>query len=133
MSELRKPSGVIDPRKDLERAHPVSTVWRPLLRRIVQAVAEGNEQALGGMEPTIAVSPTAINDMVASVADYGETVIDLPEETWNSSIAQWMGTHWDVLVDLWTVESGRSDLVLAVRVFEYGGDYRFEVDSIYVP
>jgi hypothetical protein len=48
-------------------------------------------------------------------------------------VCQWMETHWDLLVDLWTAESGRSDLVLAVRVFECDGDYRFEIDSVHVP
>lgn len=34
---------------------------------------------------------------------------------------------------LWTVQSGRSDLVLCLRVFEAEGGYRFEVESLYVP
>ena len=44
-----------------------------------------------------------------------------------------MESHWGVLVDLWTKESGKSDLVLGLRVFEEGGAIRFEVDSVHVP
>ena len=45
-----------------------------------------------------------------------------------------MGTHWDVLVDLWTVEAGESNLVLCVRVFESeDGGCLTEVDSVRVP
>jgi hypothetical protein len=44
-----------------------------------------------------------------------------------------MGTRWDVLIDLWTVESGRSDLVLDARVFEVPSGYRYEIHLVYVP
>jgi hypothetical protein len=52
------------------------------------------------------------------LADYGCTLVELPEDTWQTSVSQWMETHWEVLVDLWTAEEGRSDLVLAGRVVE---------------
>lgn len=42
-------------------------------------------------------------------------------------------TYWDVLVDVFTVEEGRSDLVLFARVFERGDGYRFEIASVHVP
>jgi len=44
-----------------------------------------------------------------------------------------MGSYWDAIVDLWTAESGKSDLVLTVRVFEEGDGSRFEVNGVYVP
>lgn len=44
-----------------------------------------------------------------------------------------MISHWDVLVDLWTVESGASDLVLFARVFEVENGFRFEIASVHVP
>jgi hypothetical protein len=44
-----------------------------------------------------------------------------------------MWSYWDVLVDLYTVEEGSSDLVLAVRVFERGNDFEFEIESIHAP
>jgi len=62
-----------------------------------------------------------------------ETLAELPDETWATSVSQWMGTHWEVLVDLWTVESGKSDLVLDARVFEQETGFRIEIHSVYVP
>ena len=58
---------------------------------------------------------------------------DNPDETWTTSVAQWTGSHWDVLVDLWTVESGRSDMVLHTCVAESAGGYQFKIHLVYVP
>jgi len=44
-----------------------------------------------------------------------------------------MGGYWDALVDLFTEEEGRSDLVLSLHVREGGGEYLFEVMSVHVP
>jgi hypothetical protein len=57
----------------------------------------------------------------------------LPEETWKTSACQWMRGYWDVLVDLFTVEEGASDLALAVRVYEEGSAYAFDIQSVHVP
>jgi hypothetical protein len=67
------------------------------------------------------------------VADYGETLCDLPAETWTTSVAQWTGIHWDVLVDLWTVESERSDMVLHAFVSEVKNGFRIKIHLVYVP
>ena len=65
---------------------------------------------------------------------YGEvTLVPLPRETWETSVAMWTGSRWDVLVDLWTGEEGRSDLVLQAEVTEVADGYRFSVHLIYVP
>lgn len=119
--------------KDEEAAHPVASDWRPALREIVAAFSRG-DFALSGLTSVVPVDPTTQNQINRYLAEYGETLDELPEETWLTSVAQWMGTHWDVLVDLWTKESGKSDLVLSVRVFEANpGDCRIEVDSVHVP
>jgi hypothetical protein len=44
-----------------------------------------------------------------------------------------MGSHWDVLVDLWSVESGRSDMVLDARVSETNDGFLIEIHLVYVP
>ena len=63
----------------------------------------------------------------------GATLTALPEETWATSVAMWRGTHWDVLINLWTVEEGRSDLVLLANLYEDPSGYRCEVVMVYVP
>ena len=120
--------------KDEDRAHPVATSWRPTFHEIADAFASGDFRLAKGIASVAPVAATLATRIRDSVAAYGETLAALPVKTWRSSVAQWTGTHWDVLVDLWTVESGESDLVLHARVFETdGGGYWIEVDSIHVP
>jgi hypothetical protein len=44
-----------------------------------------------------------------------------------------MGDHWDALIDLWTEDEGRSDLVLQVDVSEAASGYRVDIRLVYVP
>src|SRR5687768_6485169 len=108
-------------------------VWRPVFHAIVKAFAAGDFQLASGIASVAPVSASLAERMSGNVEAYGETLVDLPEESWKTSIAHWMGTHWDVLVDLWTAASGASDLVLHARVFEVEGGCRIEVDSLHVP
>jgi hypothetical protein len=56
-----------------------------------------------------------------------------PDDTWATSVSQWIDPHWEVLVDLWTVESGPSDMVLHADVFEVENGFRIEIHAVYVP
>ena len=67
------------------------------------------------------------------LADYGGTLVSLPTEAWDTSVCIWNGDHWSALVDLWTKEEGRSDLVLQVRISEAGAGFRTAVHLVYVP
>jgi len=68
-----------------------------------------------------------------NIKEYGAHPVELPEQSWDTSVCQWMGGYWDALIDLFTEEEGRSDLVLSLRVTERVGGYRFEVMSVHVP
>ena len=121
------------PLKDELRAHPVPDAWKGTLCSIVRAFLR-KDFCLSA--PITGVDPVA--DEVASqieefISDYGVSLIELPHETWNSSCAQWMGDRWNVLVDLWSEEEGRSDLVLECVVTESNEDFRFKVHLVYVP
>lgn len=119
--------------KDLETAHPIAGAWRPMLREVVRRFVQGDyglAQGVQGVEPVTAETAEQIRDYVAH---YGATLVDLPDDTWQSSIAQWMGTEWDLLVDLWTAEEGRSDMVLHGHVEETSAGPRFRVYMVYVP
>ena len=119
--------------KDPEAAHPIPGAWRPMLRAVVQCFVRGDYQLTGGVAGVEPVDAAAAVQIRAYIADYGATLLELPEDTWASSVAQWTGTHWDVLVDLWTAEEGRSDLVLGGRVVESSTGPRLAVDLVYVP
>ena len=128
MSENEQPAV-----KDEDDEHPIASAWRPTFREIASAFAEGDFRLERGIDSVEPVSEETANQIRDYVADYGETLVALPGETWESSVAQWMGTHWDVLVDLWTEGEGRSDLVLDAKVYETEAGYRFKVHLVYVP
>jgi len=112
---------------------PVPTRWRPTLATIVAAFVRhdyGLQDGIDGVAPVSAETAGHVRDYVE---DYGETLVALPEASWDSSVCIWYGKHWDAMVDLWTEGEGRSDLVLSVRVYPRGEDYLIEVDMVYVP
>lgn len=119
--------------KDLDAAHPIAGAWRPMLCEVVRRLVEGDyrlEKSVPGVEPVSAATAEQIRDYLA---DYRATLVELPDDTWQTSVAQWMGTHWDILIDLWTAEEGRSDLVLGGRIVETSAGPRLTVDMVYVP
>jgi hypothetical protein len=119
--------------KDPDAAHPIAGAWRPMLREVVQRFVEGDyhlAQAIPGVEPVSAATAEQVRDYLA---DYGATLVELPDDTWRTSVAQWMETHWDILVDLWTSEEGRSDLVLEGGVVETMGGPRLTIHMVCVP
>src|SRR5918997_2925253 len=96
--------------KDPDAAHPIAGAWRPMLREVVRRFVEGDyhlAQGVPGVEPVSTATAEQVRDYLA---DYGATLVELPGDTWQTSVAQWMGSHWDILVDLGTAEEGRSDL-----------------------
>lgn len=118
--------------KDEEREWPVPSEWRQTLREIVGAIKDGN-YSLSGVARVEQLDEDAATAIAKSVRAYGETLRALPEESWDASVCQWQLSYWELLVDLFTIEGGRSDLVLHVAVFEEGRDFVFKVHFVYVP
>lgn len=124
---------MLEPVKDPIAAHPVASAWRPVLAAVVRAFVRDDFELAAGV-PTVASPTKALAAQLrANVAAYGETLTELTEETWETSVAQWAGRRWEVLVDLRTVEAGRSDLVLHVDVEAAADGHRFRIHLIYVP
>jgi hypothetical protein len=120
-------------KKDLEAAHTIAAAWRPVFTEIVRALVEGDYTLSGGVPRVRPVAPQTGDQMRKYVEQYGATLVELPKESWQTSVTQWMGGHWEVLVDLWTAEEGRSDLVLHSRVIETEDSFEIELCSIHVP
>jgi len=119
--------------KDEQGPHPIAGAWREPLRQIVRALVQGDyalSTPIAGVEQVPTKTAEQMRDYIA---EYGETLVELPDETWDTSEAQWSGAHWELLVDLWTAEEGPSDLVLSCTVNETDDGYRFTVDLVYVP
>ena len=119
--------------KDQSEQQPIPTAWRSVLKQVVVALKNGEyglEAGVLGVEPPSIETAEHIRE---SIAAYGATLVELPEESWESSVCMWYGTHWDALIDLWTEEEGRSDLVLSARISEQPQGYTFKVHMVYVP
>ncbi len=117
-----------------EEETPVPTEWRDVLSRIVASLARKDAvlaRDVGGVDP---VSDDVRQQCLAAVEDYGRVdLVVLPSDTWQTSVAIWQGGSWSCLVDLWTLQEGRSDLALEVEVRESEGQYRFVPVMVYVP
>lgn len=118
--------------RDGSEQHAVATAWRPKLTEIVSALASGDFE-LRRVDLVEPITAKQANQMRSYLQAYGETLVELPEQAWITSASQWMDGYWDILVDLWTRESGPSDLALSVRVREHQSGYYYEIRGLYVP
>ena len=122
------------PVKDGDSEWPVPGIWRPTIHKIVTAFVGHDYELAQGIAGVDPISSDLAEGMRRYIQDYGAELTDLPEDTWKSSVCIWMGNRWEALIDLWTVEEGRSDLVLHLFVRETGNsDYKFNVHLVYVP
>jgi hypothetical protein len=120
-----------NPRAEL----PVPLVWRATLRDIVARLVARDFSLAQGVAHVEPVRAAVAQQIDKFIANYGETLAPLPEETWASSVYRWskISNRWDVRLDLWSVEEGHSDLVLSVAVTEAPGGYRYALKSVLVP
>ena len=119
--------------KDESAAHPIAGAWRPMICNVVRCFAAGDYELKTGVFGVEPISVQTSEHIRSYITDYGATLVDLPPDSWQTSVAQWYGTHWEVLVDLWTAEEGPSDLVLAGRIAESIAGPRFTIHMVYVP
>lgn len=109
---------------------PIPTRWRQTFREIVAAFVTADYcRAIPEVEPLTTEVATQVQRYIR---DYGATLVALPEETWESSVRMWAGDHWDALIDLWTQEEGRSDLVLHAKVTDRPV-FSIKVHLVFVP
>lgn len=123
---------VVPPTSDEDGEQPIPTAWRSSLAAIVHAFVQGDFKLTHRIE-NVDIDPESALQASEYIADYGETLVDLPDATWDTSVCQWYEDNfWHALVDLWTLESGGSDLVLHVEVTLLDG-YSIKIYRVYVP
>ncbi|MEM6484644.1 MAG: hypothetical protein AAF662_06635 [Pseudomonadota bacterium] len=123
----------IEVTKDEESASQVPNAWRYTIKKIADLlpnVEDLKTADVGGFKGVSDDDASRINE---SIASYGCTLTSLHSDTWATSVVQWMGGYWDVIVDLNTLEEGPSDLAMLLRVRESDGGYVFEIVSVHVP
>lgn len=119
--------------KHEENEIPIPTAWRSIFSSIVNAFVKKDYLLSCNIKGVSPISFETAEKIKGYIESYGQELIPVPEETWESSVCIYTGTHWDVLIDLWTAEEGRSDLVLAAQVLEMGNSYIINVRLVYVP
>jgi len=118
--------------KDEEREQPVPSAWRATLTAIVDALKRRDYQ-FDGIQNVDAVEAKTAKAIAANIMAYGHELTALPAESWQTSVCSWQLDYWDILVDLFTVDEGRSDLVLHLRALEDETRVRFQLHLVYVP
>jgi hypothetical protein len=119
--------------KDEKNQAQIPTAWRSTFVDIVERLKKGDFGLVQEVEGVRSISADDAIGIGDNIKRYGAQLTSLPEETWRTSVCQWMIGYWDALIDLYTVEEGASDLVLAVRVYEEGPAFSFEILSVHVP
>ncbi|MFK3865653.1 DUF7668 domain-containing protein [Pseudoalteromonas rhizosphaerae] len=119
--------------KDEENELPIPTSWRPVFSEIVESFVKEDYLLSSGIIEVDPVSNETADQIKEYVQDYGEKLVSLSDGTWNSSVCIWMGSWWDVLIDLWTETEGRSDMVLSAKVFESDSGFKYSIQMVYVP
>ena len=123
----------VKPVKDPDHQTPVPTDWRPIFEGIVRAFSTGEYFIKRDLLQVKPISDDTAKQVKGYLENYGEKLVEINQAAWNTSVSLWTEGYWEVLVDLWTAESGPSDLVLSARVFEEDGSFCIEVMGVYVP
>lgn len=119
--------------KDSKSEGPIPSAWRPILKDIVDAFARADYCLKDGISGVAPISEDTAEQVREYIQDYGAKLVELPPQSWDTSVCIWTGVHWDAFVDLWTEDEGRSDLVLEVKVSEVGSGYLVAIHMVYVP
>lgn len=124
---------IADVVKNEEEELPVPHLWRPTFKAVVDAFVKGDYQLSSGINKVTPVSVDTAKQIKEYIDDYGEELIELPDETWNTSTYLYQGSYWSVFIDLFTKNEDLSDLVLSVEVREDKDDFKFDIYLVYVP
>ncbi len=122
----------IEVEKNEEEELPIPHLWRPTFKAIVSAFVQRDYGLNNGVKNVSTVSENTATQIKEYIEDYGEELIELPDETWDTSVYICYGEYWNVLIDLFTVGEGLSDLVLNVEVRENDNEYLFNIRLVYV-
>lgn len=117
----------------VEGEGPIPTQWRATVSELVASMVNGDYKS--GKVPTavVPIDQDTVRQVSDYIQDYGCTLINLPEEAWDTSVCIWQASYWELLVDLYTREEGRSDMVLSLKVNDDSATFSFQVYMVYVP
>jgi len=119
--------------KNEENELPIPHIWRPSFKAIINAFVKGDYNLSSEIKNVNSISNETAEQIKEYIEDYGEELVELPNETWSSSVYICYGDYWNVLIDLYTKEEGLSDLVLNAEIRENNNEYSIDIQLVYVP
>ena len=119
--------------KNEEEKGPIPHVWRPIFKDIVNAFVNKDYNLSSGIKNVNPVSKSTADQIREYIEDYGEELVQLPEETWETSIYICYGDYWNIIIDLFSKGEGLSDLALNAEIREKNNNYVVDINLVYVP
>lgn len=86
-----KSSGEFFPSKDAESESPIPRLWRRYFDEVVSCFAAKDYRLTRCVSSNVSVSESSSRQIKVYVEDYGQALIPLPEEAWNTSVCLWGG------------------------------------------
>jgi len=120
-------------KKNEDEELPIPHIWRPTFKAIVNAFVEKDYSLSSEIKNVKPISEENAQQIKEYIEDYEEELIELPNDTWNSSVYISYGNYWNILIDLYTKDEGLSDLVLNTEIREDNNEYIFDIKLVYVP
>ena len=112
----------------------IPNIWRSTIVQIIEAFKDKDFARLNTIPNVEFIDVEYAAEITKNIDHYGAHLISLPKESWNSSVCLYMEDHrWDAIIDLFTEEEGRSDLIIDLRIYMRNDHYLYEIIDIYVP
>ncbi|NHZ64711.1 DUF7668 domain-containing protein [Massilia genomosp. 1] len=76
-----------------DNQRPIPSAWRPVILHIVDAFVRHDYQLAAGVPGVAPVPANTAMQIEGFIERYGETLVPLPDETWDTSVCMWTGHH----------------------------------------
>ena len=119
---------------DSEFQSPIPSLWRDCIIQSVEAFKDKDFGRLNTLPSVQCIDLAYASEIAENIDAYGAHLISLAEESWHTSVCIYMENEsWKAIIDLFTVEEGRSDLIIDLFIFKKENQFIFQINNIYVP
>ncbi|OEY95090.1 hypothetical protein BJD20_17005 [Acinetobacter proteolyticus] len=118
-----------------EGPQAIPSIWRNTIFEIVEAFKNHDIGYYNQIKGIVSIDTNNFEEIISDINTYGEFLISLPDQTWESSQCIWKGDScWHIFIDLYTISEGKSDLILFLTVeIDKNNNFSFYVNNFYVP
>ncbi|CAD9196341.1 DUF7668 domain-containing protein [Acinetobacter bohemicus] len=119
---------------DAEFQSPIPSIWRDCIIQIIEAFKDKDLARLNTLPYVQSIDLAYAAEIAENIDAYGAHLMSLAEEAWHTSVCLYMESEsWQAIIDLFTVEEGRSDLILDLFIVKKENQFIFQINNIYVP